>query len=89
MAKADALVLPSVVVENCPGVILEARTVGLPVIASDVGGVSELIDPDGLFQPGDPLGIAQKIHDVVGGKIKSLGKEGLLDVEEYVEVLVR
>jgi glycosyltransferase involved in cell wall biosynthesis len=40
---ATALLLPSRVHENAPLVALEAMTHGTPVIASDVGGVSEIV----------------------------------------------
>ena len=53
MIEHDMLVFPSLVVENCPGVLLEALSVGLPVIASDVGGVRELVDADALVPPGN------------------------------------
>ncbi|NQV90373.1 glycosyltransferase family 4 protein [Candidatus Uhrbacteria bacterium] len=41
---ARAVLLPSRVHENFPLTVLEAMTAGKPVIASDVGGVSEIIE---------------------------------------------
>lgn len=57
-AAFDALMLPSTV-EGMPLVILEAMTCGTPVIASDVGAVSEVVT-DGvngslIWNPGSPL----------------------------------
>jgi glycosyltransferase involved in cell wall biosynthesis len=40
---ARALIVPSVAPENSPLVALEALSVGTPVIASNVGGLSEII----------------------------------------------
>jgi glycosyltransferase involved in cell wall biosynthesis len=42
-ASIDALVVPSIWFENAPLVILEALLSGVPVIASDIGGMRELI----------------------------------------------
>jgi glycosyltransferase involved in cell wall biosynthesis len=52
----DVLVVPSLWHENSPLVILEAQQAGVPVVASRVGGTSELVreDEDGLlFERGD------------------------------------
>jgi glycosyltransferase involved in cell wall biosynthesis len=42
-ADMDVLVVPSVWYENTPFVVLEAFAAGVPVIASDLGGLSEII----------------------------------------------
>jgi len=56
LAAADVLVVPSLCAENQPSVILEAFAVGVPVVASRVGGIPELVD-DGatgfLVDPGN------------------------------------
>ena len=58
--QADVLVMPTLCYENRPEVILEAFNVGTPVIASNLGGVTELIK-DGatgiLFTPGNVEGL--------------------------------
>ena len=44
MREADILLVPSLIHENQPTVILEAASVGLPVIASHRGGIIETLD---------------------------------------------
>jgi glycosyltransferase involved in cell wall biosynthesis len=62
--RARMVVLPSVWFEMCPLVISEAMSHGLPVIASRIGGIPELVD-DGetglLFEPGNSEDLAHKI----------------------------
>lgn len=48
MREADVLLVPSQIMENQPTVLLEAASVGLPVIASDVGGVRETLGDSGF-----------------------------------------
>src|SRR5262249_15917140 len=59
MRSIDLLVVPSLWPENLPIIILEASAAGVPVIASDVGGISEMIaDKRFLFAPGSVEGLA-------------------------------
>lgn len=43
VSEATALVFPSKCMENAPGAILEALSLGVPVLASEVGGVPEFV----------------------------------------------
>jgi glycosyltransferase involved in cell wall biosynthesis len=61
----DVLVVSSLWYENSPNVILEAFAHRTPVIASDLGGMAELVTHDRnglLFTPGDPASLAQQIR---------------------------
>ena len=64
MAHATALVLPSICYENFPRTIAEAFACGLPVIASRIGALADIVQ-DGetglLFEPGNPRDLAKKI----------------------------
>ncbi|MBX7540903.1 glycosyltransferase [Qipengyuania sphaerica] len=56
MGWADVLLVPSTWQENFPGVIQHAQQSGLPVMASRIGGLPEMVDDrqDGLLvAPGD------------------------------------
>lgn len=64
---ADILINPSLS-EGLPNVVLEAMSLGVPVIATSVGGVPEMIDPGKsgvLVPPGDEAALAQAINDLV------------------------
>lgn len=49
MKESDILLVPSQIAENQPTVILEAASVGLPVIASDIGGIRETLHGAGIL----------------------------------------
>jgi glycosyltransferase involved in cell wall biosynthesis len=65
--QASLLVLSSKT-EALPNVILEAMAAGLPVVATGVGGVPELVVPGltgWLVNPGDALGLAAALGQVL------------------------
>ncbi len=63
--KADCLVFPTLCYENSPNVIHEAQSFGLPIIASNLGSISEFVK-DGengfLFEPGDTQSFFQAVE---------------------------
>ena len=67
-AEMDVLVVPSTWYENTPFVVLEAFAAGVPVIASDLGGLSEVVR-DGenglLFEAGSARALAAAIRRLV------------------------
>lgn len=67
LAGLDLYVQPSWY-EGFSNTILEAMAAGLPVIASNTGGNSELVDEGCtgfLFDPSDPFLLSKKINDVL------------------------
>lgn len=64
MCHANALIVPSIWYENFPRTIVEAFASGLPVIASRIGALTDLVR-DGttglLFEPGNPRDLAEKM----------------------------
>jgi glycosyltransferase involved in cell wall biosynthesis len=64
---ASAFILPSYS-ESFPMTILEAMACELPVIATNVGGIPEMIESGRnglLFQPGDAKGLADSLLRVL------------------------
>ncbi len=65
MWKSAFLVMPSIWYEGFPMVLVEAFAAGLPVVASRLGAMAELVE-DGktglLFAPGDPEDLAAKVR---------------------------
>lgn len=60
----DVLVVPSLWYENSPLVILEAMAAGTPVVASDLGGMAEMVvegETGFLFPRGDPVALRRRI----------------------------
>lgn len=66
LSSLDAFVLPSAW-EGLPNALLEAMALGLPVVASRVDGVPEVVE-DGvnglLVPPRDPVALAKKLADL-------------------------
>lgn len=62
MRRADCLIVPSLCYENSPIVIYEAFASGLPVLASKLGGITELLAPEFLFEAGNSEDLANKIN---------------------------
>ena len=73
--RATAAIVPSLLPENCPNVILESAAASCPVIANDVGGIAEFID-DGvngwLISPGQPERLAQAMSEAFANPQLSL-----------------
>lgn len=67
MARFDALFVPSQWDENAPLVVLQARAAGLPIVASDVPGIREVLrgHPARLVAPCDAEAWARELRRVV------------------------
>jgi glycosyltransferase involved in cell wall biosynthesis len=68
-AWADFVLVPSIQPEPFGRVAIESFSIGRPVIASDAGGLQEIV-ADGesgfLFEPGDPLALVRALERAVG-----------------------
>jgi glycosyltransferase involved in cell wall biosynthesis len=67
MKEAVALVFPSLNYEGFPRTIVEAFSVGLPVIASDLGSIATIVTHGSsglLFPAGDPSALCQAVMQI-------------------------
>lgn len=74
MASLDLIVLPSVAREASSTVLKQAGSLGIPAVASNLGGTREIID-DGvtglLFPPGDTAALVEKMGAMLREPVKS------------------
>ncbi|HNX11181.1 MAG TPA: glycosyltransferase [bacterium] len=78
IARAKAIVIPSLWLENMPFSLLESLALGKVVIASQTGGLGELIKPGisgFLFTRGDSLDLAAKIDSLDKIKLDFMGQK--------------
>jgi len=82
-ATADVLALPTRA-DAVPWVVLEAMAAGLPVVASDVGAIGELVGDSGeLVQPDDPEQLAAALRRLADPeRRRRLGARALERVRE-------
>jgi glycosyltransferase involved in cell wall biosynthesis len=80
----DLFVLPSRT-EGLPRALLEAMARALPCIATDVGGVSELLDPGDLVPPDRPDLLAQRIAGVLSSPsvLNAMSARNLVVARQY------
>jgi glycosyltransferase involved in cell wall biosynthesis len=65
--RIDMTVLPSLYKEGLPNVLLESMAMGVPVVSSDIGGVSEIVldgETGYMVEPGDKAALAVAIKKV-------------------------
>lgn len=83
-AEADVLVHPTRA-DAAPWVVVEAMAAGLPVVASAVGAIPELVGDTGLVVPrDDPAALARTLQDLAADPARrhELGRRARRRVEE-------
>ena len=102
LSRLDVLVVPSRWYENQPGVIFEAFAAGMPVVATNLGGMSEFVkhEVNGLLfvlEDAEDLarqlrrlyeepGLLEKLRDGIG-PVKTVG-ENVDELEELYDALL-
>ena len=99
--RVDAIVVPSIWLENSPLVIHEAQQARVPVIASNLGGMAEYVrhEVNGfLFEPRNAADLARQMQRLLDAPElgRSLGRRGYLAspsgdvprIEDHVETLL-
>ncbi len=96
LATANVFVLPSVVdaqggMDNLPTVIMEAMAAGLPVISTDIGGISEMVvqnETGFLVRPGDAAELTGAIEKVIDDRqlAQRLGQAGYERARELFSI---
>lgn len=86
LKSADLFVLASQT-EGLPRALVEAMAAGLPCIATNVGGIPELLDEEWLIPVGDVLALAKKIKWAVQtpGEMERQMRKNLEKIKEYTE----
>lgn len=82
--QADLFILPSKT-EGLPRVVVEAMARGLPCIASNVGGIPELLAVEDLVPPGDLKALEKKIQDALSNveRLEQMARRNLKNAREY------
>ncbi len=73
LRAGDVVVNPSLT-EGLPNVVLEAQSLAVPVVATNVGGVAEILDggrTGWLVTPGDPDALAAAIREALADRARA------------------
>ncbi len=92
MKNSDCLIVPSLCYDNSPTVIYEATTKNLPIIASDIGGISELkkIADITLFEPDNKESLKKEIKKILQNKkilIQEKKDKNFMSSKNYTQFL--
>jgi glycosyltransferase involved in cell wall biosynthesis len=94
MAKAKALALPSIWPEPLPSVAIESISLGVPVVGSNRGGISEIVGNYGIITNPTPEEVAKAISTTIEQRFDkhemkryAMQKFGEGNVERFLQIL--
>jgi glycosyltransferase involved in cell wall biosynthesis len=83
LKRCDVLAHPSISNEDLPNVISEAMSEGIPVVASDVGGIKDQVVPSEtgfIIQPGDYHALSDALYSMLSSEaLRTKLGEGALE----------
>lgn len=91
MAELDAVIVPSCWTENAPLTVLQALAMGLPMIASDVPGIREVVPPHvPLISPGDDAALFVEMGAMIRGASARKVVSGAMPIgyQEHLDALL-
>jgi glycosyltransferase involved in cell wall biosynthesis len=101
-AASDVLVLPSVLdargdTEGLGVVLLEAMSYGVPVVASDIGGITDIVEHEKsglLVPPGDATQLARALERLMrdpalASRLGSAGRERVRSAFGWMEIMAK
>ena len=83
LRENDIFIFPSIS-EGLPRSVIEAMAVGLPCVASNVGGIPELVPEEYVFDPKDVDGFASAIEKLITHP-KLMDEESLRSIQKASE----
>jgi len=88
--RSDLFVLPSRT-EGLPRAMIEAMARALPCVGSSAGGIPELLPPEDLVPPGDPIALAARIREFVTSteRLAIASARNLVKARDYREDVLR
>ncbi len=90
LRASEVVLLPSIYGENLPTVLMEAGACGRPVVASDVGGISDIVEAGRtglLVPPGDETGLTAALLLLLAdpGLADQMGRAGRERIERLFD----
>ena len=90
LSQFDVYIHPSHT-EGLPRSLIEAMSVGLPCVGSDVGGIPELLDSNAIFKAKDINGLSSKVQEMIDSYEirKMMAQRNIIKSEEYEFEILR